>query len=128
MFTIIAVISFSLCLVLAILLVCGLPLGEFTMGGGQPKVLPYKMRIVVLGCIVIQIFCICMILQTGGYMSLWFSPKATKYICIAIAIYLTINSVMNFLSRSRKEKYFITPLSTIAAICTYITAFGMKFE
>ncbi len=124
MFAIIAAVLLSLVLLMAILLVFGLPLGEFTMGG-QTQVLPAKLRLATLGCFITQVFFICMILQAGGFMPMWFSVKATKYVCIAIAIYLSCNTVMNFLSKSKKEKYFMTPLSLGIAICTFITAAKM---
>ena len=103
---------------------CGLPLGEFTMGG-QHKVLPLHFRIMAVISIIIQIFAIIIILQAGNFMQLWFSFGVTKFICFFYAAYLTLNTVMNLLSKSKKEKYVATPLSFIAAICYYINALNM---
>ena len=61
----------------------------------------------------------------GGFISLWFSAKITKIIGIVMAVYLSVNTIMNFLSKSKKEKYIMTPLSLIAAICFWITALKM---
>jgi len=36
-----------------------------------------------------------------------------------------LNTIMNMISKSRKEKYVMTPLSFIAGICFWITAFQM---
>lgn len=41
------------------------------------------------------------------------------------AAYLSLNTIMNMISKSRKEKYVMTPLSLIAGICFWITAFQM---
>jgi len=41
---------------------------------------------------------------------------------IAMAVYLSLNTVMNFISKSRKERYIMTPLSAITAVCFWITA------
>jgi len=42
-----------------------------------------------------------------------------------MAIYLSFNTIMNFISKSKKEKYVMTPLSFVAAICFWITALKM---
>ena len=55
----------------------------------------------------------------------WLSFKVTKYICFFFAAYLSLNTIMNMISKSRKEKYVMTPLSLIAGICFWITAFQM---
>jgi hypothetical protein len=73
----------------------------------------------------IQIFAIIIILQAGQYISLWFSDNITKYICLFFAVYLTINVFMNILSKSKKEKYVMTPLSLIAAFCFWFNAIKM---
>lgn len=124
MFAIIGALLLFVVFVITILLICGLPLGEFTMGG-QSKVLSPSLRIVALVFLLIQIFAILIILQAGGFLSLWFSAKVTGNICIGYAIYLSLNTIMNFFSRSKKEKYVMTPLSLAATICFWLTVFQM---
>ena len=89
MIVIIGASVFSVVIVLSFLIICGLPLGELTM---------------------------------GGFIPLWFSENATKIICIVMAVYLSFNTVMNLISKSKKEKYIMTPLSAISAVCFWITA------
>ena len=72
-----------------------------------------------------QIFAMIIVLQAGGFISLWLPFKVTKYICFFFAAYLSLNTIMNMISKSRKEKYVMTPLSLIAGICFWITAFQM---
>lgn len=109
---------------MTVLVACGLPLGEFTMGG-QHKILPKKFRIVAVISFAIQVFAMIIVLQAGGFIPLWLSFMATKYICFFFAAYLSLNTIMNMISKSRKEKYVMTPLSLIAGICFWITAFQM---
>ena len=71
---------------------------------------------------ILQIFFVIVILQMGGFLSLWFSEKTTKIIGIVMAVYLSLNTIMNFVSKSKKEKYIMTPLSLVAAVCFWITA------
>ena len=124
MFSILGAVLFGVIAIMTVLVACGLPLGEFTMGG-QHKILPKKFRVVAAISVAIQIFSMIIILQAGGFISLWLSFKLTIYICFFFAVYLSLNTIINMISKSRKEKYVMTPLSLIAGICFWITAFQM---
>lgn len=116
--------SFSIVIILSILIICGLPLGELTLGG-QYKVFPKKLRIILVTQLVLQIFFVLIILQMGKFIPLWFSYNTTKIIGIVMAVYLSINTIMNLISKSKKEKYIMTPLSLVTTICFWITALQM---
>lgn len=124
MFALIATGIFIIIIVLNILIIIGLPLGELTLGG-KYKILPPKLRILAFFSLVMQVFCIVIILQAANYISLWFSIEVTKNICFALSIYFLLNTVMNLLSKSKNEKYIMTPLSLMVAICFFVTAFSM---
>ena len=124
MFAILGAVIFGVIATMTVLVACGLPLGEFTMGG-QHKILPKNLRVVAVISVAIQIFAMNIILQAGGFISLWFSFKVTKYICFFFAAYLSLNTIMNMISKSRKERFVMTPLSLIVGICFWITAFQM---
>ena len=123
MVAIIGASLFSVVIILSVLIIMGLPLGELTMGG-QYKVFPKKLRFVLVGQLVLQIFFAVIILQKGNIIPLWFSYDATKVICIIMAVYLSANTIMNLISKSKKERYIMTPLSFASAICFWITALG----
>lgn len=124
MLSILGAVLFGVIAIMTVLVACGLPLGEFTMGG-QHKILPKKFRIVAVISFAVQVFAMVIVLQAGGFISLLLSFKATKYICFFFAVYLSLNTIMNMISKSRKEKYVMTPLSLIAGFCFWITAFQM---
>ena len=124
MISIIGAGAFSIVIILSILIICGLPLGELTMGG-QYKVFPKKLRIVLVTQLILQVFFVLIILQMGEIIPLLFSYNVTKIIGIVMAIYLSVNTVMNLISKSKKEKYIMTPLSFVTAICFWITALQM---
>ena len=124
MFSILGAVLFGVIAIMTVLVACGLPLGEFTMDG-QHKILPKKFRVMAAISVGIQIFAMIIILQAGGFISLWLSFKVTKYICFFFAAYLSLNTIMNMISKNRKEKYVMTPLSHITGICFWITAFQM---
>ena len=124
MISIIGAGAFSIVIILSILILCGLPLGELTMGG-QYKVFPKKLKIVLVIQLILQLFFVIILLQMGEFIPLWFSYNVTKIIGIVMAIYLSVNTVMNLISKSKKEKYIMTPLSFVTAICFWITALQM---
>ena len=124
MFSILGAVLFGVIAIMTVLVACGFPLGEFTMGG-QHKILPKKFRVMAVISLGVQIFAMIIILQAGGFIPLWLSFKVTKYICFFFAAYLSLNTIMNMISKSRKEKYVMTPLSLIAGICFWIMAFQM---
>ena len=110
--------------VMEVLLICGLPLGEFTMGG-RYKVLPPMFRIFAASSVFLQLFGAAMILQCGGLMNMWFAGNVTKIICYVFAGFFAVNTIMNLISPSKKEKFVMTPLAAIEAACFAITAFLM---
>ena len=124
MAAVIGACTFFVIIILSILIICGLPLGELTMGGSY-RVFPKELRLLLITQLVLQIFFMVIILQTGGFLGLFFSHKVTKFIGIIMAVYLSLNVVVNSISKSKKEKYIITPLSLISAICFWITV--LKF-
>lgn len=124
MLAIIGVTAFSVVIVLSTLIICGFSLGELTMGG-RYKVFPKKLRMILVAQLILQVFFVIIILQMGGFMPLWFSASVTKIIGVVMAAYLSLNTVMNLVSKSKKEKYIMTPLSFVAAVCFWVTALSM---
>ena len=124
MFSIIGAVLLLIVAVLEIALICGAPLGEFTMGG-RHKVLPPMYRMFAVSSVLAQLFSAAMILQGGGHMNMWFAIKVTKIICFVFAGFFAVNTFMNVISPSKKEKFFMTPLAAIEAVCFALTAFAM---
>lgn len=58
---------FSIVILLSVLLIFGLPLGELTMGG-RYKVFPKKLRFVLALQLILQVFFVVIILQSGGIL------------------------------------------------------------
>ena len=110
--------------IMEVLLIIGLPLGEFTMGGSH-KVLPPMYRIFAASSIILQLFGAAMLLQGGGLMNMWFAGRVIKIICFVFAGFFAVNTIMNIISPSKKEKYVMTPLAAIEACCFAVTAFLM---
>lgn len=96
MFVYVGVCLLAFVIILSILLICGLPLGELTMGG-RYKVWPKEFMIIAVGQLAVQLF----------------------------AVFFVLNTFMNFTSLSKKEKYIMTPMSAIEAICFCVAGFHM---
>jgi len=107
-------------IIIYILLFSGFPVGEYVMGG-QNKILPKEKKALIFVAIVIQIFLIIVLMQTGLVIDVGIPDTVTRILSWIFAIYITINVIMNFLSRSKKERYLMTPLSLITAICYWLT-------
>ena len=124
MITILAVIGAILLFVAAVfevLLIAGLPLGEFTMGG-RYKVLPPMMRVAGAFSLLTQVFAALILLQGAVIMIMWFSVNVTRIICYVFGGFFAVNTVMNLISPSKKEKFVMTPLAAIEAVCFFVTA------
>ena len=61
--------------------------------GGQYKIFPKKLRLVLVTQLVLQIFFVIVILQMGGFISLWFSENNTNnrnsYIMVQLCFWMT---------------------------------------
>ncbi len=121
MISILGAVTFGIAAILYILIALGLPLGEFAFGG-QNKVVPPRLRAACAFSVLIQLFAIMIILQTGELLPTLFSMKVNRIICYVFAVYLTLNSLLNAFSKSKKERYVATPLSIITTVCFWITA------
>lgn len=111
-----------MCLIIfQILLTLGFPLGEFSMGG-KHKVFSRKMRIASAISALILILASLLLLHLGDII--YFEPfndiaKPAGYI---FGGYLCLNTLLNLMSDSKKEKYTMTPLSAITAFCFIYTS------
>ena len=124
-FAIIGAALLFIAAVFEVLLVAGLPLGEFTMGG-RYKVLPPMMRGAAVFSLLTQVFAGLILLQAAGFMGMWFTFGVTRIICYVFGGFFVVNTVMNFFSTSKKEKLVMTPLAAIEAVCFIVTAIMMK--
>ena len=112
-------------IVMSILLICGVPLGELSMGGKFGKVWPPKIRLLALTQLLSQLFALYIILSAGALIPYFFNKDATRVVCYVFAGFFFLNTVLNIISPSKKEKFVMTPMSLGAAVCFLITAICM---
>ena len=111
-------------IILSILLLCGLPLGELTMGG-RYKVWPRKLRPVAASQLAVQVFALYILLSSSGTVPYFIGKKVTRIICFVFTVFFLGNTVMNFFSTSKKEKYIMTPMSAASSICFLLAGLGV---
>ncbi len=82
--------------------------------------MPSQMRIACAISVVIQLIAIMYLLQAGNVISI--GLPFDRGVCYLFTVYLMLNTVLNILSKSKKERLVMTPLSLITAICFGFTA------
>jgi hypothetical protein len=115
-----AIITLGMAL-LQLSLTFGSPLGEYVLGG-QHKVLPQKMRLVSSAFTLIFIFVGMCYLQRGNFLYIGLSSGVVNVIVIVNTLFLAYAIIGNgMLTKSKKEKYVMTPFSIIQFVLSVIT-------
>lgn len=102
--------------VFQVLLIAGLPLGEFAWGG-QHKVLPKKLRIGSISSIFIYVLFLAIFLSKTGEVNLIQDGLFLNVLFVIMAIYSAIGILVNLISRSKKERLVMTPVAFILFAC-----------
>ena len=110
----------SLC-VFQIALSLGAPLGHFAWGG-KHRVLPKKLRVSSALSIIIYLGMALAIASKASLIELL--PQGTYLTALSWGIfaYLTLGVFMNAISRSKSERYTMTPVALILALCSLVVA------
>ena len=115
-----AIITLAMC-ILHILLIMGIPIGEYVLGG-KNKVIPRQKRYInaILACFFFLLG-ICYI-EKAGLISLQIPELLLKIIIIIYTVFLAYAIVGNtFFTQSKKEKIVMIPASVFGFICSMMT-------
>jgi hypothetical protein len=118
--SIVVAIMFVFISIFQVLLFLGYPLGEYAMGGLY-RVLPKKLRIVsIINAIILLFMGLVFLQHTNVLNSFNFLP--TNILVWVITIFLGLNTITNLISQSKKERFIMTPLSSIVFfLCLFIS-------
>jgi hypothetical protein len=117
-----AIITFGMAL-LQVSLTFGSPLGEYALGG-QHKILPRKMRYLSTAYALLFIFIGTCYLQKGSIVNIGLNSSIVTGFIIVNTLFLGYAIIGNsFLTKSKKEKYVMTPFSIIQFVLSCITLF-----
>lgn len=89
-------------------LIAGAPLGRFAWGG-QHDVLPAKLRIGSASSIVLYVLFAYVSLAKAGMAAPLVNQGFTDVSCWVLTAYLAVGIVLNGISRSKPERYVMTP-------------------
>jgi len=104
-------------------LAAGAPWGRLAWGGGQAR-LSTPLRIGSLISILVYAAFAIVVLERAGIVSLLPSADVARIGIWVIAAYMTLGVGMNAISRSRPERYVMTPVALVLSICAWIVALG----
>ncbi|MDQ0208402.1 hypothetical protein [Alkalicoccobacillus murimartini] len=120
---ILAIVVMSLFVLIAcfqLTLALGFPLGEFAMGGFH-KTLPKKLRLISLFNAAMLLFIgLVFLVHTNVISSFSFIP--TTLLVWFFTVFLGLNTLANLVSRSKKERLVMTPLSGLLCILCLLIA------
>ena len=101
-------------------LALGAPIGRFAWGG-QHRVLPTKLRIGSLVSIVIYAVIALLALDRSGVIDVVPDGVSTVGMWIVFA-YFVLGIPLNAISRSKAERYTMTPIVTVLAVLSLLVA------
>ncbi|MYM54528.1 hypothetical protein [Thalassovita mangrovi] len=104
-------------IVFQLLLIAGLPLGEYTQGGQNKGALPPRGRVMAALSILVLGFMALAILSAVGFAG-GFWPRWTGWVAVGLS---ALTSTLNWITPSRKERMFWAPIATVMlALAAYV--------
>lgn len=120
---VLATVVLGILAVLQAALALGAPLGRFAWGG-KHRVLPAGLRVGSALSIPIYAVIAVVLLARAGVLPLLVGSPVVDVAAWAVFGYLVLAVLMNAVSRSRPERYAMTPASIVLAVCALLVALG----
>ena len=108
--------------VLQLALAAGAPLGRYAWGGQHDGALPARLRIGSAVSIVIYALIAVVALERAGVIDLIPGEVVETVAMWVIAVYFALGIVMNGISRSKPERYTMTPVVIVLTAASVILA------
>ena len=105
--------------VFQLLLIMGKPLGEYAWGG-QHQVIGQKLRYGSVFAILIYLFMISVLFDRSGLVEVYPAGLLKEYGLTVITVYMILGVFMNTITRSKKERMVMLPVSLVILICTVV--------
>ncbi len=113
----------ALLMIFQIVLAFGAPFGEYAWGGQNRGVLPTKYRVGSAMSVVIYLLLAVIMLDRANVISV-FADWMSRPAAWLVFGYLVLGTFMNLISRSRKERFVMTPVAAILALLALFIAIG----
>lgn len=99
-----------------LLLIVGMPIGEFAWGG-QHRVLPRKLRVASVFSVILYVIFALFLASKAGIVDIIASNSTLCTIGMWVfSCYFMLGVFMNAISRSKKEKLLMTPVALLLAV------------
>lgn len=116
-------VLFAVLLMVQLSAAVGAPVGAYMWGGQHEGRLPVRLRIGSAASVVVYLVLVFVILDRAGLLAVL--PESLSIVLAWITFgFLALGTVMNAISRSRKERAVMTPLAALLAIAALIVALG----
>jgi hypothetical protein len=109
--------------VFQIALAAGAPMGRFAWGGAQAR-LPVALRIGSVVSLLIYSVCAAIILDRAGIIDV-VGDEVSGVAAWVVAGFFSLGVVMNAISRSKPERFTMTPVALVLAGCAWVVAVGL---
>lgn len=121
----VAAILFTLVLaalaIFQVALIAGAPLGHYAWGGAD-RVLPRQKRVGSVISIVLYAIFAFLALERGGVIDVFGSSIVVVIAMWVVTVYLASGIVLNAISRSRKERFVMTPVALVLTVLALLVA------
>ncbi len=118
-----ATVLLGLLAVFQIALAAGAPLGRFAWGG-QSTVLPTRLRIGSVVSVVIYALIAAVLLERADVIHLFGAAGFVQVAAWVVFAYFALGILMNAISRSKPERYTMTPITIVLAGLSLLVALG----
>jgi hypothetical protein len=122
-----AVVAYVVLAALAVFqvaLAAGAPLGQFAWGG-QRRVLPRGLRIASAASVLVYALFAVMISRAADVASEVGDHRSDYPLIWVLVVYFGIGVLANAVSRSRPERFVMTPVALVLALCCLVLAVSL---
>lgn len=119
---VVALALLALLAALQAVVAAGLPLGHFVWGGAH-RVLPRRLRVGSAVSVLVYFGFAALLLSRAGVMPAGGTTTVVVLTWVLFA-YFTLGVLLNGISRSRAERFTMTPMCAVLAVATLIIALG----
>ncbi|WP_311215466.1 MULTISPECIES: hypothetical protein [unclassified Arthrobacter] len=123
LYAILACIVLGCLAVFQLALAAGAPIGRFAWGG-QHDVLPRKLRIGSIVSILLYALFGYTALAQSGLVPVLVSQPFTAVFMWVLTAYFTVGVAMNAISRSKAERFVMTPVALVLALLFLLLSLG----
>ncbi|MGO4147089.1 hypothetical protein AB4Y77_18555 [Paenarthrobacter sp. YAF11_1] len=123
LYVILACIVLGCLAVFQLALAAGAPIGRFAWGG-QHDVLPRKLRIGSVVSILLYALFGYAALAQSGLVPVLVSQSFTAVFMWVLTAYFTVGVAMNAISRSKAERFVMTPVALVLALLFLLLSLG----